>query len=189
MMQFNPPDVVDGRHSSFSNMNNNNDVISEADQQRMMQFNPPDVVDGRHSSFSNTNNNNDVISRDIDQQRRYDRDVTPDLVKATEPTYMNENVTNQEQPSYANGNILKNEENRQQSFNILNTPSYDVDNFDTKTNENREDHHENVSRRTRSQSVQPISSEPLHGKANFQAKRFNTTVKSPRAERARSERG
>ena len=94
----------------------------------------------------------------------------------------------QEQPSYANGNILKNEENRQQSFNILTTPSYDVDNFDTKTNENREDHHENVSRRTRSQSVQPISSEPLHGKANFQAKRFNTTVKSPRTERARSER-
>ena len=94
----------------------------------------------------------------------------------------------QEQPSYANGNILKNEENRQQSFNILTTPSYDVDNFDTKTNANKEDHHENVSRRTRSQSVQPISSEPLHGKANFQAKRFNTTVKSPRAERARSER-
>ena len=50
-------------------------------------------------------------------------------------------------------------------------------------------------RRTqRSQSVQPMMSAQtqstqapaLHGKANFQAKRFNTQVRSPRSERSQS---
>ena len=47
-----------------------------------------------------------------------------------------------------------------------------------------------MSRRNfRSHSVQPVTSEPLHGKANFQAKRFNTMKRDEvRTERARSER-
>ena len=77
---------------------------------------------------------------------------------------------------------MNNEENRQASYNPLPTASYNIQNFDNK----RDD--VNVTRRARAQSVQPVSSEPLHGKANFQAKRFNTTIKSPRNERARSER-
>merc|ERR1712029_1247453 len=74
---------------------------SDQSQPRMMQYspdqpmrppqnNPPDVVDDSHEVLP-----------------EFDHDVTPDLVRATEPTYMNENVVDQEQPCYANDNILK----------------------------------------------------------------------------------
>ena len=62
---------------------------SDQSQPRMMQYspdhlmrppqsNPPDVVDDSHEILP-----------------EFDHDVTPDLVRVTEPTYMNENVVDQ----------------------------------------------------------------------------------------------
>ena len=55
------------------------------------------------------------------------------------------------------------------------------------SNQNRSSNASNQNRRTqRAQSVQPTTTDQLHGRANFQAKRFNSMMKSPRAERSQS---
>lgn len=141
----------------------------EQHQRMVMAPNPPDIVDEGSSS----------VMHNEDYRRNY-HDVTPDLVRATEPTYMNQNAVHQdEQPSYANSNVLLRD--HQQHFRGPEEP------HTTQTLNRSENITKGPTRRVqRAQSVQPTTGEQLHGRANFQAKRFNSTVKSPRAERSQS---
>ena len=73
----------------------------------------------------------------------------------------------QEEPSYANSNILQ---VPQQERRVEPDKRWqNVEPFDSR-------------RPLRAQSVQPVQ-EHLTGKANFQAKRFSSNIKSPRSER------
>ena len=72
----------------------------------------------------------------------------------------------QEEPSYANTNI-----------------QVEPTRADTEPDHRwRAEEHRQAGRPLRAQSVQPLQ-EHLTGKANFHAKRFNTSYRSPRSER------
>merc|ERR1719500_66850 len=76
---------------------------------RMVQTNPPDIVHQRQETVRHPSGIMSSYHHQEMDQRFPDHDATPDLVRATEPTYMNENVNDQdqEQPTYANGKISK----------------------------------------------------------------------------------
>ena len=113
--------------------------------------------------------------------------MTPDVVRASEPTYMNDQTSAQvtkltgtshplkaeplQEPSYANTNVLKERSEEQSRTRLEEKKKWEEEMFDNR-------------RPLRAQSVQPgLQQENLTGKANFQAKRFNTSYKSPRSER------
>ena len=114
-------------------------------------------------------------------------DTTPDVVRASEPTYMNDQTPGQvrkltgpadffkaeplQEPSYANTNIMKDRAEEESKARLEGKKRWEEEMFDTR-------------RPLRAQSVQPVlPQENLTGKANFHAKRFNTSYKSPRSER------
>ena len=96
--------------------------------------------------------------------------MTPDILRESEPTYMNDQTPAQE-PSYANTNIQKERTEDQSKGRLEEKKRWEEEMFHNR-------------RPLRAQSVQPLGQqENLTGKANFQAKRFNTSYKSPRSER------
>ena len=97
----------------------------------------------------------------------------------------------QDQPTYANGKISKDDGNHVKTNWDESRAQPDWSHRPPASLSTLRDQGdgERTRRNFRSQSVQPVTSEPLHGKANFQAKRFNTVKRDEgRTERARSER-
>ena len=76
-----------------------------------------------------------------------------------------------QEPSYANTNVLKEPSEEPRLTRERDKKRWEEEMFDNR-------------RPLRAQSVQPLlHQENLTGKANFHAKRFNTSYKSPRSER------